>query len=258
MRFTSEKGFTLVELSISMVVIGLLLGGVLKGRELIENSRIASTIAQIKTYDAATSTFRDTYGTLPGDLKNPSLRLPDCNTYVCNLGGNENGKIDWTFDTSPSGEDFAEAFNFFPHLTKAGLINGPVGGSSITSGMYPPTKNSDPHVDFSPRQPLRNLWAVYPVFANPARGAAFTAPFTGFQNIHYYSLFSFKVKQADMFDQKLDDGNAHTGDVLLYETAAPCADTDGRYRAFAEGSVWQPVTTTTWHLECRLWMQTAF
>ena len=49
----SEQGFTLVELAIVMVIIGLLIGGILKGQELIANARISSTVSQLKGLDAA-------------------------------------------------------------------------------------------------------------------------------------------------------------------------------------------------------------
>jgi prepilin-type N-terminal cleavage/methylation domain-containing protein len=56
----SQAGFTLVELAIVMIIIGLLIAGVLKGQELIANARVTSTVAQVKAIDAAISTFKDT------------------------------------------------------------------------------------------------------------------------------------------------------------------------------------------------------
>ena len=80
---TSQAGFTLVELAIVMIIIGLLIAGVLKGQELIANARVTSTVAQIKAIDAATSTFKDTYDSLPGDMTAPTTRLPNCLAAPC-------------------------------------------------------------------------------------------------------------------------------------------------------------------------------
>ena len=75
LKQTSQAGFTLVELAIVMIIIGLLIAGVLKGQELIANARVTSTVAQIKAIDAATSTFKDTYQALPGILRTPNTRF---------------------------------------------------------------------------------------------------------------------------------------------------------------------------------------
>ena len=79
----SQKGFTLVELAIVMTIIGLLIGGILKGQELMENARTTATIAQVKAYEAATTSFRDSYNAMPGDLPNALNRIPNC-TANCN------------------------------------------------------------------------------------------------------------------------------------------------------------------------------
>ena len=76
-----------------MIIIGLLIAGVLKGQELIGNARVTSTVAQIKAIDAATSTFKDTYANLPGDLVTPTTRLPNCLAAPCSNVGNGDGKL---------------------------------------------------------------------------------------------------------------------------------------------------------------------
>ncbi len=62
------KGFTLIELSIVLVIIGLIVGGVLVGQDLIRAAGVRSTISQIEKYQTAVNTFRGKYGYLPGDI----------------------------------------------------------------------------------------------------------------------------------------------------------------------------------------------
>jgi prepilin-type N-terminal cleavage/methylation domain-containing protein len=66
-----ESGFTLIELAIVLVIIGLLVGGVLVGRDLIEGAKVSATISQIQKYNTAADTFREKYGYLPCDIPDP-------------------------------------------------------------------------------------------------------------------------------------------------------------------------------------------
>jgi prepilin-type N-terminal cleavage/methylation domain-containing protein len=71
MRHCSHSGFTLIELSIVLIIIGLIVGGVLAGQDLIRAAEERATIAQIEKYNTAVNTFRGKYGYLPGDIKDP-------------------------------------------------------------------------------------------------------------------------------------------------------------------------------------------
>jgi len=66
--------FTLIEMSIVLVIIGLIVGAVLVGQDLIRAAEVRATIAQIEKYNTVVNTFRGKYGGLPGDL-NASLAL---------------------------------------------------------------------------------------------------------------------------------------------------------------------------------------
>lgn len=142
----TQRGFTLVELAIVMTIIGLLIGGILKGQELMMNARATATIAQVRSYEAAATTFRDTYSSIPGDMPNAQARLKDC-TAVCNPptahgGNNIVGLINWTMAglwpmqaipiNNPNTVPQTETLLFWKHFLHADLISGV---ASVTPGF---------------------------------------------------------------------------------------------------------------------------
>lgn len=139
-----QGGFTLVELAIVMVIIGLLIGGVLKGQELINQAQYKKTLTILKGVQAAGETFRDKYAALPGDMLNANNRLPSC-AAGCN-GGDGNGiiglqntqaNIDQTGMTAP----MIETSLFWRHLAAADLISGVSAGANMavpTGGVTHP------------------------------------------------------------------------------------------------------------------------
>jgi prepilin-type N-terminal cleavage/methylation domain-containing protein len=72
----NQKGFTLVEIAIVLVIIGLLLGGVLKGQELITNAKVKSVTQDLEGYSAAYYAFQDRVGRLPGASQGSSTITP--------------------------------------------------------------------------------------------------------------------------------------------------------------------------------------
>jgi len=109
-----DKGFTLVELALVLVIVGLLITGVLKGEALIQNARIKKIVNQKDSMTAAYYTFFDKYGQFPGDenLAGPTGDLHN---------GNANGLI-----------AAAESAPVFEDLALAGIINGSYSGNSNT------------------------------------------------------------------------------------------------------------------------------
>jgi prepilin-type N-terminal cleavage/methylation domain-containing protein len=85
-----QQGFTLIEIALVLVIIGLLLGGVLKGRELITSARARNVIQQQENIKAAYYGFFDRYGALPGDYANTEiariLKLPDVHEILMSQG----------------------------------------------------------------------------------------------------------------------------------------------------------------------------
>lgn len=86
------KAFTLVEFAVVITIMGLLIGGTLAGIEIIRNSKVAATIAQIDSYNAAVNAFYKTYGSLPGDMLDADKRLPNCEADL-NFNGCELQKV---------------------------------------------------------------------------------------------------------------------------------------------------------------------
>lgn len=111
---TRQTGFTLTEIAIVLVIIGLLLGGVMKGQAMIENAKIRNLENSVKGDVAAVNTFMDRYKALPGDFKKASKRIKAGLT-----DGNGNGRIDG-----------GERYPFWSHLAAAGIVSGDFDGTS--------------------------------------------------------------------------------------------------------------------------------
>ena len=118
----AQSGFTLVEIAIVLVIIGLLLGGVLKGQELIENGRVKNAANDMNGIVAAYNSYLDRYRKVAGD-DGPVATLTARGTAWAGMAaGNNNGILDVNAGQTFTGG--GEGATFFQHLRAAGFITG--------------------------------------------------------------------------------------------------------------------------------------
>jgi prepilin-type N-terminal cleavage/methylation domain-containing protein len=117
---TKQQGFTLVEIAIVLVIIGLLLGGILKGQEMITQAKIKNVIADMSGVSAAMYGYQDRYRALPGDDKNAGGAAGRWPTSPApGAGTTGNGVIEGKWTTAAT-----EAIIFWDHLRRAGFVSG--------------------------------------------------------------------------------------------------------------------------------------
>ena len=124
-----ESGFTLVEIAIVLVIIGLLLGGILKGQEMITQAKIKNAIADFSGISAAYHGYVDRYKKIPGDDPcagtGTGLTLGNCGTTTARwsgaAGGNGNGLVAGKYNSATAAD---ESRLWWDHLRRSGFVSG--------------------------------------------------------------------------------------------------------------------------------------
>lgn len=118
MQLSKQKGFTLVEIAIVLVIVGLLIGGVLKGQEMITNAKLKRIESDNAGLQAAIFSYQDRYLQLPGDDDESDTRFDG---FAAANNGNGNGTIEghWSVTTAA-----LETGKFWQMLRASGLVNG--------------------------------------------------------------------------------------------------------------------------------------
>jgi prepilin-type N-terminal cleavage/methylation domain-containing protein len=185
-----QSGFTLIEIAIVLVIIGLLLGGILKGQELINSARVKNLATDFRNIPVFIYGYQDKFKALPGDDSAAVAHVSATNA------GDGDGVIGGNWDDSDSGTP-TESFLFWQHVRLAGLAPGP---TALAAADYPP----------------RN--AVGGII-----GVQSTAPFTGIRGTYFICSDSILGSYAKQLDIQLDDGNTETGSLMVGTPANPAA-----------------------------------
>lgn len=178
----TSAGFTLVEIAIVLVIIGLLLGGVLKGAELIDNSKVRKAASEVNGTIAAYYSYQDRYNRIPGD-EGPVATLQARGASWANItqAGNNNGVLNITLAQTFNGA--GENDDFWQHLKAAGFVNGNPADAGQTA---------------LPRNAFGGLIGV-------------TAAAMGTLNGAKVCMSQVPGKAASALDSQLDDGQAGNG-----------------------------------------------
>lgn len=267
MRY-QRRGFTLVEMAIVITIIGLVLGGILLGRQLIANSELQEIISNVDRFKKAAKMFHEKYRYLPGDLPTAQtfwgtdspcpggagsydkLRVETCN-------GDGNGQIGGVSEgqfPSPTivGALYYEVLRSWQHLSNAGFIEGSYSGIAygVGSRYYPginvPAAKGKPHNGYI----MFFASSIDSAFQAPD-GTVYDEAFPGVYNhvIEFgkgYSIVynrgfeepALTAADAKTIDDKIDDGMPATGNVRSFTrdstVSGECVTTAAVYNVLDE------------------------
>ncbi|ASJ71064.1 type II secretion system protein [Granulosicoccus antarcticus] len=196
------QGFTLVEVAIVLVIIGLIMGGVFKGQALIDSARVRSMHSELTGIQTAWLSFRERYRSIPGDFARADTQIDSAATP-----GNGDGRV----------TDSAERAGVWQQLALAGFISGHYDGSPASVGTLSDTVCL---TSTCPRNPFNGYYKI----SHSALALDVETPahelFTGSQ---------VPVSILSQLDARLDDGNPQTGRFRVHRTFAAACTRNGQW-----------------------------
>lgn len=186
----TQKGFTLVEIAIVLVIIGLLLGGILKGQEMITQAKIKNVVADFSGISAAYYGYQDRYRAIPGDDPQAAGRWAGAAIHAT-AGEPGNGRIQGAYNSTTPGD---ESRLWWDHLRRAGFVAG--------SGT---------------QQPFNAVTGMIGVQTGDTAGATVLGGFGGL----IICSSGLPDKIAIAVDTQMDDGLVGTGTVRGQLGSAP-------------------------------------
>ncbi|HPX88000.1 MAG TPA: prepilin-type N-terminal cleavage/methylation domain-containing protein [Methylophilaceae bacterium] len=192
-----QTGFTLIELAIVLVIIGLLLGGVLKGQELINSAKAKSIIAEFKNVQVFIYGYQDKFRALPGDDGNVAAHLNGA-TLATTGGTVGNARIEGAWNSTTLTDESAL---FWQHVRLAGLATGP---TNTAAADYLPNNAENGRLG------VQSWSAAFPTI-------------TGMSGSYVVCSDNLSGRLAKQVDANLDDGETSTGSVRAVVSGTPGA-----------------------------------
>jgi prepilin-type N-terminal cleavage/methylation domain-containing protein len=233
-----KHGFSLIELSIVLVILGLLTGGILAGKSLIRASELRAVTTEYNRYVTAAHAFKDKYFYLPGDIPNASdfwgaadgndgkgadCRLESSTTATCN--GDGDGHICIAPGACNGGGSTAtfEAYLVWKHLANAGLIEGTYSGYMVTVAG---TLCSNPTYQYlagcnAPASKLSSgAWITYYLGTTSSHAYVFDGDYGNMLNLAASPTGGMtqpilKAEELWNIDTKMDDGKPASGKLVV-------------------------------------------
>ena len=189
-----QGGFTLVEIAIVLVIIGLLLGGVLKGQELINSAKVKNFATDFRNIPLYIYGYQDKFKALPGDDPAAASRSNGAITATTSPGGAiGDGVINGPWNTNAATD---ESFLFWQHVRLAGLAAGP----TVTTAT-----------DYMPRNADGGTIGIT---------GGTSSPITTLRGTYIICSQGILGKFAKQLDGTLDDGNTATCSVQVMANQA--------------------------------------
>ncbi|MGZ5110942.1 MAG: prepilin-type N-terminal cleavage/methylation domain-containing protein, partial [Usitatibacter sp.] len=183
---SQQSGFTLVEIAIVLVIIGLLLGGILKGQELINSAKVKNLANDFRVTPTYIYAYQDKFKALPGDDQNVAAHVAGATPGPVGTIGN--GVIDGHWNSTTQTD---ESYLFWQHVRLANLAPGP---TDVTDATYRPTN------------------AVSGTIGISSNSAA-TAQILGMTGTYQICSKGILGKFAIQLDVQMDDGQPCTGSM---------------------------------------------
>ena len=202
-----QKGFTLVEIAVVLVIIGLLLGAILQGQALIQSARVNNLADQKAGIQAAYYGFIDRYGAVPGDM--PEDRATEAIGEPISLGGNANGRLEDPSDSS----NWKELNGVWEQLSKAGFISGRYDGA--------PENEEPQNADHAPENAFNGL-----VILAHHGGYTDNNDVTPERLLYHFGR-NIPASIARELDVKLDNGQPGSGTIRMAEPGSGRWQSDG-------------------------------